>query len=64
MRRGSTGPGQAGAACVSVPVPDEDAVGSVNAPAGWYPDPVGGVGLRWWDGRLWTEYTHHPMRSG
>ena len=23
-------------------------------PAGWYPDPAGGDGKRWWDGRVWT----------
>ena len=28
-------------------------------PAGWYPDPHGGVGLqRYWDGKTWTEHTH------
>jgi hypothetical protein len=29
---------------------------AVRAQAGWYPDPVAG-GLRWWDGRAWTEWT-------
>lgn len=24
---------------------------------GWYPDPSGGAGLRWWDGNTWTEHT-------
>ncbi|MGH9135226.1 MAG: DUF2510 domain-containing protein [Ilumatobacteraceae bacterium] len=28
---------------------------------GWYPDPVGGVRLRWWDGTDWTdEYRSRP----
>jgi Protein of unknown function (DUF2510) len=25
--------------------------------AGWYPDPHGGPGLRWWDGSTWTDHT-------
>jgi hypothetical protein len=27
------------------------------APAGWYPDPTGGSGQRYWDGERWTEQT-------
>lgn len=27
-------------------------------PAGWYNDPHGGTGQRWWDGTRWTEHTH------
>lgn len=26
------------------------------APAGWYPEPSGAEGQRWWDGTRWTEY--------
>lgn len=26
--------------------------------AGWYPDPAGGQGLRYWDGHAWTESVH------
>jgi Protein of unknown function (DUF2510) len=26
------------------------------APAGWYPEPSGTEGQRWWDGMRWTEY--------
>jgi hypothetical protein len=26
-------------------------------PAGWYPDPSGRPGERWWDGRGWSEHT-------
>jgi uncharacterized protein DUF2510 len=26
------------------------------APAGWYPEPSGVEGQRWWDGTRWTEY--------
>jgi uncharacterized RDD family membrane protein YckC len=29
-------------------------------PEGWYPDPAGGPGRRWWDGGRWTEYTDLP----
>jgi len=26
------------------------------APSGWYSDPIGGSGLRWWNGSRWTEH--------
>jgi heat shock protein HtpX len=26
-------------------------------PAGWYSDPSGGHGLRWWDGSAWSDFT-------
>jgi hypothetical protein len=28
-----------------------------RAPAGWYADPTGGSGQRYWDGERWTEHT-------
>ena len=39
---------------------------SANPAAGWYPDPQGGQGLRWWDGSAWTEHTHEgtPAAGG
>jgi len=29
-------------------------------PPGWYPDPAGGAGARWWDGQGWTEHVQQP----
>jgi hypothetical protein len=29
-------------------------------PAGWYPDPAGGAGKRWWDGATWTANVQAP----
>jgi hypothetical protein len=31
--------------------------GESAAPAGWYSDPTGGDGLRYWSGSFWTEHT-------
>ena len=36
--------------------------GYPGAPPGWYPDPAGGPGLRWWDGYAWTDTTVLPER--
>lgn len=27
-----------------------------QTPAGWYPEPIRGVGHRYWDGNSWTDY--------
>lgn len=29
-------------------------------PPGWYPDPAGGQGVRWWDGYRWTAHQYLP----
>ena len=33
---------------------------SAQTPPGWYPDPSGHPGTRWWDGTVWTEYVGPP----
>jgi len=33
-----------------------------GAPPGWYPDPAGGPGRRWWDGYAWTEAVVLPAQ--
>ena len=35
--------------------------GYPGAPPGWYQDPAGGPGQRWWDGYAWTEATVLPQ---
>lgn len=37
-----------------------DRVPTESPPAGWYADPAGS-GLRWWDGREWTDSTQPPQ---
>jgi Scramblase/Protein of unknown function (DUF2510) len=32
-------------------------------PPGWYPDPAGGAGTRWWDGQGWTDHVQAPAAS-
>ena len=36
---------------------------SGSIPAGWYPDPAGGAGKRWWDGTTWTANVQEPEVS-
>ncbi|MEY2571402.1 MAG: hypothetical protein QOE63_1752, partial [Acidimicrobiaceae bacterium] len=40
---------------VMAPMPQQYA-----APPGWYADPGGFGGLRWWDGHQWTEHASAP----
>jgi len=35
-------------------------VGMGTPPPGWYPDPAGGWGRRWWDGARWTNQVAMP----
>jgi len=39
----------------------DDQSGYPGAPPGWYADPAGGPGQRWWDGYAWTEATVLPQ---
>jgi uncharacterized RDD family membrane protein YckC len=32
-------------------------------PAGWYPDPSGQMGYRWWDGQSWSEHASDAVAS-
>jgi hypothetical protein len=38
----------------------DEVSGYPGAPPGWYADPAGGLGQRWWDGYAWTETTVLP----
>lgn len=35
----------------------------MTAPQGWYPDPAGGAGLRWYDGEQWTGHSAAPASA-
>lgn len=35
----------------------------MTSPQGWYPDPAGGAGLRWYDGAQWTEHLAAPASA-
>jgi hypothetical protein len=39
-----------------------DHSGYPGAPPGWYSDPAGGPGQRWWDGYAWSEATVLPQQ--
>ena len=32
--------------------------------AGWYPDPTGRPGVRWWDGTAWTQAPSIQVSNG
>ena len=37
-----------------------DSTGNASPQPGWYPNPSGEPGYRWWDGRSWTEHVRAP----
>jgi hypothetical protein len=41
----------------------EHSSGYPGAPPGWYKDPAGGPGQRWWDGYSWSEATVLPQQA-
>lgn len=43
---------------VPPPIPATAAPPAPTIPQGWYQDPAGGGGLRWWDGSQWTDELH------
>jgi hypothetical protein len=38
--------------------------GATSPPPGWYPDPEGAPGMRYWDGRQWNPTAQPPARQG
>jgi hypothetical protein len=40
----------------------DETIGYPGAPPGWYADPAGGPGQRWWDGYAWTEAVVVPAQ--
>jgi hypothetical protein len=40
---------------------DANSGSSGSIPAGWYPDPGGDDGKRWWDGSQWTSHVQQPL---
>lgn len=48
---------------VHAAVPGHRRKGSVNTPAGWYADPLGGHEHRYWDGERWTQHVATAGRT-
>lgn len=40
---------------------DGNSSAPAGVPAGWYDDPSGGGGRRWWDGANWTSHVQAPL---
>lgn len=47
-------------AVTAAAVPAQAAAPAAVMPAGWYADPVAGVGERWWDGVAWSQDFTRP----
>ena len=41
----------------------DDQQGYPGAPPGWYADPAGGLGQRWWDGYAWSDAVTQPVQA-
>jgi len=41
----------------------DDQLGYPGAPPGWYADPAGGPGQRWWDGYAWSDAVTQPVQA-
>lgn len=58
-------PGAPGAPALGPPAPPGPPATAAPQPRpGWFADPWGGPGLRWWDGTQWTGHVQHAPSPG